>query len=918
MVMDDQDYKSIILHYGREKFYHTMHTYAVEAVTKFPGDQSFRLLNGIALVLGNRVQEAIRELTPMQNDREINLPTILALIYGHKRCSVVDKEAIVALDQKMKEERKRVTFTPVYYAAVFLFLCGKLEKAKEYADKALKMNSTCYEAIVLKGWVELTLGLKIDKATFDLFDKGCQNKQKPCLDANLGQVRYYQVTNNYESAIALLNKLAVRYSDQKLPLVEKMKTELSNWRWDNAKETAIRILNLDTSNIDALMTKCLISYCNEGNAKNCSAGLETLFSAIRKVEPANAELFLQVGQLFTRIACRNLAILEQTIKFVEKATTLCPSNARYLTELGFLLCQMDNYKEAVKLFKQATKVDDSATEALYGLTLCQLTENGPSEQVAQQLEFLTELSAGDTNTKNPLILFMSSRMNVSADEKIRLLVQACEFHFKSLRTLCFGPDYLRVFHPAFLIDLALDLLRLCPMRSSPAAAASSTFITNRTTVNSTPTTTTTTPLHVSLRQTLNILEMVVKACPGLPLAVNLLAKVQYLAGDHAASVATLQKILQEVDPTNTDAHLLLSQVHVEQGHVNRAKQNLEICLGHNFQVRESPMYHLLNGVVQKHLQQHEEALKSFEQAMGKCASSGCVDAELGRLGVIDGVGLALSDQVTLFLETAKTHSLLNQSEEALKVMKDAMTKFSATPEEGRLVIANAELLLAQGQVDGALAVLGNIQCGELYYVQAKQKMATIHLVNKKDRLAFAQCFKELVDNVPGAESFIMLGDAYMSIQEPERAVEAYKAALKGSPGDAGIARKMGEAYVKTHQYARAVSYYKEAIGRSPEHGRRLRLDLAELYLKLKQFENAEETLRGSMEEGKGAEAADLEVLQFRTKQLLLLARVRERSGRVADALRTLKEARENQYRIQKRISVEEASVSHEQQVILSK
>lgn len=29
---------------------------------------------------------------------------------------------------------------------------------------------------------------------------------------------------------------------------------------------------------------------------------------------------------------------------------------------------------------------------------------------------------------------------------------------------------------------------------------------------------------------------------------------------------------------------------------------------------------------------------------------------------------------------------------------------------------------------------------------------------------FAQCFKELVDNMPTPESYLMLGDAYMSIQ----------------------------------------------------------------------------------------------------------------------------------------------------------
>lgn len=107
-------------------------------------------------------------------------------------------------------------------------------------------------------------------------------------------------------------------------------------------------------------------------------------------------------------------------------------------------------------------------------------------------------------------------------------------------------------------------------------------------------------------------------------------------------------------------------------------------------------------------------------------------------------------------------------------------------------------------------------------------------------MSFAQCFKELVDNCPGPESFLMLGDAYMSIQEPDLAIDAYKQALKQNPSDPLLASKLGRAYVKTHQYAKAINYYKEAT-LSPQNSS-LKLDLAELYLKLKQYPNAEQCL----------------------------------------------------------------------------
>lgn len=60
------------------------------------------------------------------------------------------------------------------------------------------------------------------------------------------------------------------------------------------------------------------------------------------------------------------------------------------------------------------------------------------------------------------------------------------------------------------------------------------------------------------------------------------------------------------------------------------------------------------------------------------------------------------------------------------------------------------------------------------------------------------------------------------------------------------------------------------------------------------------------------------MLQTRTKQLLLLARIREKSGHLNSSLSTLKEARDNQYRLQKRIVIEQSVNVYEQNAIISK
>lgn len=41
---------------------------------------------------------------------------------------------------------------------MFLMLCGRVDKAREYVDRMLKLNTENAAGLVLKGWVELNAG----------------------------------------------------------------------------------------------------------------------------------------------------------------------------------------------------------------------------------------------------------------------------------------------------------------------------------------------------------------------------------------------------------------------------------------------------------------------------------------------------------------------------------------------------------------------------------------------------------------------------------------------------------------------------------------------------------------------------------------------------------------------------------------
>lgn len=724
--MDEKDYRAIIFYYGREKYFNPMQIKSLEALTKYPANTCFRLYNGFALVLGNRVQEGrilysiylaffllkfnflifycphstgIRELSPIQSDKEFGMAAILALIFAHKRCTVVDKEALVVLDQRLKEERRQLTTQSAYYAGIFLFLSGKIEKAKEYAEKSLKLMRNSFDSLVLKSWCDLLLGSKNTAQILDAFERAIENERS--LDAQLGKIRYHQRNNDFEKAINVLNHLSVRLPDTNIPLVEKMKIQLASWNWEHSKETAARIITLEPINIDALCIKALGLICHEGRYDDGLVHLQQLYSALLKVEPGNADLFLRMSQIFSRVCCRNEDILNCTQSFVEKASQLIPANADYQTELGYQSILLGRFKEATKYFRLATKLDDSSMHALCGLTLCQMAESGISEQVQQQIEFLNEIQA--TND-SPMLLYMSALITEhdASDKAVSLLVEACEVQFKNLKTVPYGPEYLRRFDPDFLLAITAELLQHSPIQSTVIGEQ---LVTKEL-------------LPAALKHSLNILEAVVKACPGSIRAIYQLAKVEFLCGDQTLAIQTLQKLLNDLDPSYTDAHLLLAQMHIQQEQYQRAAQNLETCLSHNFGVRENPMYHLLNGIIKKSQMQFEDAKKCFQTALNICSAA----PPTNKLTPIasdtnDAHTLSLSDRVTLHLQMIDAFLLTNQPADAIKLMDRAFEEFANTPEEGRVIIANADIALQEGKVQKVLEYLQNIGPGQPYYLQ---------------------------------------------------------------------------------------------------------------------------------------------------------------------------------------------------------
>uniref|UniRef100_A0A4W5KD36 Tetratricopeptide repeat protein 21A/21B N-terminal ARM repeat domain-containing protein n=1 Tax=Hucho hucho TaxID=62062 RepID=A0A4W5KD36_9TELE len=78
-----------------------------------------------------------------------------------RRCKVcycllsADHEAVSALETHVRNIRKTAEEKPLFYGALFLWLVGRVDKAKDYIDKILKISKSSKEGSILKGWVDM-------------------------------------------------------------------------------------------------------------------------------------------------------------------------------------------------------------------------------------------------------------------------------------------------------------------------------------------------------------------------------------------------------------------------------------------------------------------------------------------------------------------------------------------------------------------------------------------------------------------------------------------------------------------------------------------------------------------------------------------------------------------------------------------
>eukprot|EP00879_Flechtneria_rotunda_P025162 GHRR01026724.1.p1 GENE.GHRR01026724.1~~GHRR01026724.1.p1 ORF type:complete len:305 (+),score=118.75 GHRR01026724.1:653-1567(+) len=243
-----------------------------------------------------------------------------------------------------------------------------------------------------------------------------------------------------------------------------------------------------------------------------------------------------------------------------------------------------------------------------------------------------------------------------------------------------------------------------------------------------------------------------------------------------------------------------------------------------------------------------------------------------------------------------------------------MREFTGTSEEVRVMVADCEAAIAAGDVAGALQRLRRVPESSPHYARARVAMAEIHLKHRHDRAAYIQCYLDFVDKTPDHDSYCLLAEAFMAIQEPDKAARAFESALALRPKDADLALSAAQALIAAHDYNRAIDYYNRAIRNDPsklvlQHG------LARLLLRLGHTHQATALLDKCLEvhntrRGQGgATGASLEALALDVDTWLLLAKVHQQNTDVDGFVAAQNQALDLQHSLIDRIRAPGSSVS---------
>ncbi|RLN49385.1 hypothetical protein BBJ29_009436 [Phytophthora kernoviae] len=837
------DPRALINYYIRKGWYDHVQRLCEQILEKKGSDSAILFWRAFGIVLERSYSSAIRELENLKRTgRDIELPCLHALVYAHSQCKHVDHDEVAQLELQVVMAEENTSNSSLMLCATFFWHLGEHAKARKILDQILGSGSKGSQgdaalrqrALILRGWVDLTVDPKI-KRNADLRDNAVQFfdqvTERKDAELVLGMAKYYDLKKAYPRALESFDEITVQFPWFKHSLSEKALVLLKMGNWDQCMDSVERAFSENPREIEALRVMILMLLSREGRAREAAERVRQLFEALKRAEPANPALFCDVSRCTARVSDRDPEVLQCSLGLMEHAIQLSPENGAFRAERGYQRALLGDFAEAMESYKEALKLDESNEMALHGMIYCQI-KLGQHEDASQQMEFLSVIQ--ESIGASASFVFIQALLSWEKDrdraKQVKLLQHAMQIHMDKLKEAIQGPDVsthetMSQLNPLFLVEVATEFLEGdSPQNSSSNDSSADASI---------------------VAKGMSILEKLVNKSPGFLRAQFVLAQ-GYFDAQRLDEAYQVSNLILKMDPGHSKAHLMQARVSLEREHFRAASSCLDQALSYDFSVRQSLSYYIIKARILENAGDVKEALQTLQTAMKMIQSSGAsgTSSTFGssnrrqKQSTENTAGtISLFDKASVYIQMAQVLSQLSDIPEAIKTVRDALDVFRGTSQEVRVLVANSELAIKRGDYDAAIAMLSSVPVGSPAFTKAQMVKADIFLQYRKDKQLYARCYQELVALNPCHATHVSLAEAYLRIQMLDQAVESFERAKALSPGDPTIAGRIGRVLISKHDYLKAVDYYETALKMAPGN-LVLRKDLAELYAKLRHFDQA--------------------------------------------------------------------------------
>lgn len=304
------------------------------------------LYEAISLVQLNRLEEAINNLEKMIIENQLKLAATVTLKYSHKLIGTISKNFIMKLDAQVLELCKCSDGFAFYYASFSCMTFKEFDTALEYIDKALKLDHTVSEYHALKGWILVEYG-QFSNDVQTIFQKSLQLNPNN-VDAIIGLSEWFFKQSNFVESLSIINKAVVEYDFSDLLLIQKLRMQFGIMDWDQAIETAKRIILHDSRNLYARRLLVIVLLCYSADYDAALIELKKFSQILDSMESKNVMFLLESSKLFTMLSNQNKYILNQTYNMLSNILQYNSDNVDVLIEMGHQYLLRNQHRDALR------------------------------------------------------------------------------------------------------------------------------------------------------------------------------------------------------------------------------------------------------------------------------------------------------------------------------------------------------------------------------------------------------------------------------------------------------------------------------------------------------------------------------------------------------------------------------------------